>query len=368
MIPLFDLSSQYKQLKNEIDKTIKETLFSGSYILGKKVREFENKFAHYLGTKFCVGVASGTDALKISIKALGLNESDEVIVPANVYPTAFGVLESRVRIKLVDVDKSNYNLDPNKLRKIITKRTKAVVFVHLYGNPTGVESVIKTCRENNLAIIEDCAQSHGAKIQNKMVGTFGDVSSFSFYPTKPLGAFGDGGLISTDNQKTYEKVLQLRMYGEEKRYSSQGFGYNSRLDELQAAILLIKLRYLNHWNQERNKIAAIYINGLKKVKQIKIKTIPKNTYSVYHLFVVEVENRQNLIQFLQSEKIMSGIHYPKPIHMVKTFNYLGYKEGNFPISESLSSSILTLPCFPGLQESRVNFICKKINEFYEKKA
>ena len=368
MIPLFNLSIQYKKIKKRIDVKLENSLSSGIYILGDEVRNFEKEFARYLGIKYAVGVACGTDALKISLKALGLNSKDEVILPANVYPTAFGVAESGVKIKLVDIDKNTYNLNQSLLEKVITKKTKAIVVVHLYGQPCQMDKVFQIAKKCKLLIIEDCAQAHGAEYKGKKVGTIGDIGCFSFYPTKPLGAFGDGGMIVTNNLEIYEKILMLRMYGEQKRYDSQILGYNSRLDELQAAILRVKLKYLDKWNQERIDKALIYRKNLLLIPEIKLPQDIEAVKNVYHLFVIRVQKRNSLQKFLKKKGILTGIHYPIPIHLVKSFRYLGYKKGDFLNSEKLSLEILSLPLYSGIKNEEILMVVKEIKKFYEKEA
>ncbi|MCM8786990.1 MAG: DegT/DnrJ/EryC1/StrS family aminotransferase [Candidatus Omnitrophica bacterium] len=368
MIPLFDLTGQYKIIEKEIVSVIKKVLNKGQYILGDEVKNFEKEFAKYLNIKYSVGLASGTDALKIALKSLGLSPEDEVILPANVYPTAFGVREAGVKIKLVDVNLDTYNLDLNLLEKTITEKTKAVIIVHLYGQPADLDSILSIAKKYNLFVIEDCAQAHGAEYKGKKVGTFGDVGCFSFYPTKPLGAYGDGGMIVTNNKRIFEKTLALRMYGEKKRYQSVTFGYNSRIDEIQAAILRIKLKYLNRWNKERRKKAILYKKELKKIREIKVPLEIKHSEGVYHLFVIRAKKRNDLKRYLEKKGIITGIHYPLPIHLVESFRYLGYKNGDFPVSEKLSAEVLSLPLYAEINSEKIKYVTEEIKSFYEEKT
>lgn len=366
MIYLFNLSLQYQEVKKEINHKIKQVLTKGSYILGEEVRNFEKEFAKYLGVKYAVGVASGTDALKIAIKTLDLKFDDEVILPVNVYPTAFGVVEAGVKIKLADIDPETYNIDPTSLERVITKKTKAIIPVHLYGQPCQMAKILKIAKKYKLFVIEDCAQAHGAEYKGKKVGTLGDVSCFSFYPTKPLGAYGDGGMIITNNKKIYERAILLRMYGEKKRYQSEILGYNSRLDEVQAAVLRIKLKYLDKWNKKRQEKVAFYKKKLKTINQIELPGEIKGTKGIYHLFVVKAEKRDNLKNFLEKNEIITSIHYPIPIHLTKSFSFLGYKNGDFPVAEKVSQEVLSLPLYAEIRKQEILEVVEKIKNFYEK--
>jgi dTDP-4-amino-4,6-dideoxygalactose transaminase len=365
VIPLFNLSTHYKRIRKEIDRTTRQVLESGQYILGKEVESFEKEFAKYLRVKYAVGVASGTDALKIAIEALGLKAGDEVIVPANVYPTAFGVVESGVLIRLIDIDPQTYNIDVSKIEKGISKKTKAIVLVHLFGQVADMGPVLKIAKQHKLLIIEDCAQAHGAQWNGEKVGAIGDVGCFSFYPTKPLGAYGDGGMVVTNNFEIYKKILFLRMYGESRRYQSQILGHNSRLDELQAAILRVKLKYLDRWNCARKLEAKRYIRCLSKIKEIKLPE--KKIDHVYHLFVIQAAFRDELKTYLEKQGIISGVHYPLPIHLVKSFSFLGYKKGDFPVAEKFCQQALSLPIYPDMTTKDVSKIFKGIKNFYAKK-
>lgn len=366
MIPLFDLSRQYKSVKDELDRTVKKVLISGQYILGNEVKSFEEEFAKYLRVKYAIGVASGTDALKIAIKSLGLTKDNEVILPANVYPTAFGVAESGVKIKLVDVDLETYNIDPSKIESAISERTRAIIPVHLYGQICDMEKINTIAKKYKLFVIEDCAQAHGGEFRGKKLGTLGDVGCFSFYPTKPLGCYGDGGMIVTNNFSIYQKAKLLRMYGETERYRSEILGYNSRLDEIQAAILRVKLKYLDRWNSERKKMARLYKKNLAGIKGI---VLPQEKFDhVFHLFVIKTLFREKLKEWLMDSGIITGVHYPTPIHLVRSSSYLGYKKGDFPIAEKLSQEILSLPLYIGIKSKEVFKVVNKIKEFYEKKT
>jgi|DewCreStandDraft_4_1066084.scaffolds.fasta_scaffold01565_18 dTDP-4-amino-4,6-dideoxygalactose transaminase len=399
MIPLFTLERQNKILEKELDKAVKEVMRRGIFILGSKVTEFEEMFSRYIGTKYAVGVASGTDALTLSLFALGVGENDEVIIPANSYPTAFAVAAAGALPKLVDIDPFTYTIDPEKIVLAITKKTKAIIPVHLYGQPANMKKIMEIGKKYKLFIIEDCAQAHGAALSAgtsmlskgveisfksksdkslglpayrqgrlkekkiwKKVGSLGDVGCFSFYPTKNLGCFGDGGMVVTNNPEIAKRVRLFRMYGERERYNSVLLGKNSRLDELQAAILLVKLKHLDEWNEKRRGIAGKYLSrlgelGLPARQRVYVK-------HVYHLFVIRTGKREELKDYLLKKGIQTAVHYPLPIHLVSSFSFLGYKKGDFPESEKASREILSLPMFPELTFEEVEKVAEEIKNFY----
>lgn len=355
-IKFVNLVGEYKLIKKEINTSIRKVLDNGIYILGPEVEKFENKFSKYIGTKFAVGLASGTDALTLAIKSLGLKKDQSILMPANVYPTVFGVALSGVNIKLSDVNYDSSNIDIENVKKNYTKDVKAILVVHLYGNPVDLAPIIKFCKEKKLYLIEDCAQAAGSLYKGKKVGLFGDVSCFSFYPTKNLGTYGDGGAVLTNNKDIYERVKSLRMYGERGRYNSVELGQNSRLDEIHAAILNVKLKYLDKWNLKRHKIAKLYDSLISAYVSPVVEN--KSGQSNYHLYVVRTENRDELMNKLKAKNIPSVIHYPLPIHKVKSFSYLGYKEGDFPITEKLCNTILSLPIYPEIEKDDIVKISK----------
>ena len=377
MIPVFDTTRQIKKYRRQFIKTIDEVMSKGNFILGSKVAQFEKEFAAYTGVKFAVGVASGTDALMLSMQALGINNpGEEVIMPANSYPTAFAVVSTGARPRLVDIDGS-FNIDPLKIEKAITSKTRAIMAVHLFGQPADLEKIMQTANKYNLPLIEDCAQAHGAVYKNptlpsglrgasKKVGSIGKIGCYSFYPTKNLGAFGDGGMIVTNDEELFKKIKLLRMYGEEERYKSVLQGRISRLDEIQAAILSVKLQYLDKWNERRREIAGKYRSHLEN-SPCRLPPALPFTKHVYHLFVIRTKKRDLLKNYLEKKGIATGIHYPVPIHLVPSFKSLGYKEGDFPESEKAAKEILSLPMFPELKDSEIVKVAQEINSFLEKK-
>ena len=377
MIPVFDTTRQIKKYRRQFIKTIDEVMSKGNFILGSKVAQFEKEFAAYTGVKFAVGVASGTDALMLSMQALGINNpGEEVIMPANSYPTAFAVVSTGARPRLVDIDGS-FNIDPLKIEKAITSKTRAIMAVHLFGQPADLEKIMQTANKYNLPLIEDCAQAHGAVYKNptlpsglrgasKKVGSIGKIGCYSFYPTKNLGAFGDGGMIVTNDEELFKKIKLLRMYGEKERYKSILQGRISRLDEIQAAILSFKLQYLDKWNERRREIAGKYRSHLEN-SPCRLPPALPFTKHVYHLFVIRTKKRDSLKNYLEKKGIATGIHYPQPIHLVPSFKSLGYKEGDFPESEKAAKEILSLPMFPELKDSEIVKVAQEINSFLEKK-
>ena len=392
-IPFQDLTRQYKKLKPYLDDAIGNVMKGGTFLFGKHGRDFEQRFSAYIGTRHGVGVGSGTDALALGLRAIGIQSGDEVIVPANAYPTAFGVALSGARIRLIDCGKDG-NLHVEQLQRVVNRKTKAIVAVHLYGNPVDLLNMNRfmLSRKQKLLLVEDCAQAHGAEIymshvtcsmlhegaRNSLkdetwckVGSIGDIGCFSFYPTKNLGAYGDGGMITTNDNAIALRLRSLRMYGETKRYESQEIAGVSRLDELQAAILLVKLSYLDLWNTRRQEIALCYQKELTDVGDITFLTPDmrnKNVRSVYHMFVIRTQHRNQLKAYLSTNGIETKIDYPVPIHMTKAFSSLGYSKRDFPVAEEMSGEILSLPIFPELANIEVEYIIEKIREFYRLKS
>ncbi len=354
-IPLFNIKKNYTNQKSAIDRAIKGVLKDCNFILGKNVELFEKEFANYLGVKYAVGVGSGTDALILSLRALNLKTSDEVIIPANSYPTAFAVAAVATP-RLVDINPGTLNMDPRGLEKAITKRTKAIIPIHLYGLAAELEPIISIAKKHQIFIIEDASQAHGAKYKGRKAGSIGNLGCFSFYPTKNLGAIGDGGVVVTNSPRLAKDVRALRMYGEKKRYQSFRLGIVSRLDELQAAVLREKLKKLDFYNKKRRRIADYYFTYLKNSPFI---LPPKGLDSshVYHLFTIQTENRDKIHNYLTTKGVYTGNGYPPPTHFIKSFSFLGYHKGDFPNAESVSGKIITLPCYPELEKKEVKAIC-----------
>lgn len=363
-IPFFPAALEYKNIRSSLHEALDEVGNSGKLVLGTKVCEFEQSLANFVQRKYSVSCGSGTDAITLALKSLNIGVGDEVIVPANSYPTVFGVALSGACPKLVDVEQETGHIQPLELEKTISKKTKAAVVVHLYGMSANLTQLKKICKRNNIFLIEDCAQSFGTTYKEKPVGSFGDLAIFSFYPTKNLGAYGDGGAVVTDNYNWQNKLRMLRMYGEKGRYDSQFLGQNSRLDELQAAFLLVKMKHLQEWTNTRRLLAKIYNQELSSISEIKlIPNIPERKH-VYHIFTIRTRKRDLLRMWLNQANIETGIHYPKPIHHTKAFSSLGVR-GDFPIAENWSNEELSLPLHPFLTERQVYYVCNKVKEFFK---
>ena len=362
-INFVDLNKQYSLIKPEIDDAIQRVIKKSSFIGGEEVSAFEEEFAQYCDAHYCAGVNSGTDALKFICMALGIKEGDEVILPVNTFiATALGVSSMGAKPVFVDCEDGTYNIDVKKIEEKITSRTKAIIAVHLYGQPAEMDSIISIAQKHKLYVIEDACQAHGAFYKDRRVGTFGIASAFSFYPGKNLGAYGDGGAVITNDADMTEKIKKLREYGQEKKYVHTERGTNSRLDGLQAAILRVKLRHLDGWNEKRRNVAACYYDNLKDL-QIKLPVTMADRNHVYHLFVIETDNRDELLQYMSQKEIFCGIHYPIPLHLQGAYRELGYKEGDFPVSERSASRILSLPVYPELKKEEIRYIKNTINEF-----
>lgn len=365
-IPLVDLKRQHQALKKEILQTLEKALENSQFILGKEVEKFEDEFAKFCGCKYAIGVNSGTDALTLSLKALNIKEGDEVItVPNTFVATVDAITRNGAKPVFVDVDERSFLLDISQLEKAITPKTKAIIPVHLYGQPCNMDEILEIAEKYNLYVIEDACQAHGAEYKGKRVGGFSILSCFSFYPAKNLGALGDGGIIVTNNEELVEKLKMLRNYGQKEKYFHEFTGFNSRLDEIQAAILRIKLKYLEKWIEQRRKNAKLYNEELEGTEKILTPIELPERKHVYHLYVIRVLDRKRdmLREFLVNNKIYPGIHYPIPIHLTNAYRYLGYEKGSFPVTEKLSNEILSLPMFPELREEEIVYICEKIKEF-----
>lgn len=362
-VSFLDLKRQYNTIKGEIDQAVAGVLNSGWFILGPKVEEFEKVFASYIGVRHAIGVASGTEALQIALMALEIDQGHEVILPANSYPSVFAITATGAIPKLVDINLDTFNIDPNLIKAAISPKTKAIIPVHLYGQPAAIPEIVEIAKKHNLFVIEDCAQAHGAKFDGQKVGAFGDIGCFSFYPTKNLGAYGDGGMITTNSDELAEKIKMLRMYGEKARYQSVVPGINSRLDELQAAILLVKLRRLDSWNRQRREQAALYKELLKNTDLV-LPIESDGAFHVFHLFVVRSKQRDALQKFLAKNGVSTAIHYPTPIHLVPSFANLGYQKGDFPVAERASKEILSLPLYPELTWEEIEKVAETIKKFF----
>lgn len=356
------LDRAYYQYQEELEKKAVQVLRSGWYVLGEEVASFEKEFASFIGSKYCVGVANGTDALCLAFKILGIGKGDEVIVPGNTYiASVMGITTNNATPIFVEPD-SFFNIDTGKIEEKITDKTKAILVVHLYGQASKMDDILTICDKHNLLLIEDCAQSHGATFDGKNTGTFGDIACFSFYPSKNLGAFGDAGAIVTNSENIALDFKLYRNYGSEKRYYNKVIGTNSRLDELQAALLRIKLKYLKDINLERMKIADVYSKKINN-SSIFLPIVRDRSTSVWHQYVIRCETRDKLINYLIESDISTIIHYPIPPHLSEAYKYLGYSKGALPITEKYADTILSLPIYNGMTEDEVNYVIDIINKY-----
>lgn len=361
-IDLAILGRQFELHQAEYEQAALKALRSGWYILGREVAALEEEFANYLGAKFCIGVNSGLDALTLSVRALKIGAGDEVIVPANTYiATVLAITANGATPIFVEPDEF-YNLDAAKIESAVTEKTKAIMVVHLYGQAARMDKICAVAEKYNLKLIEDCAQSHGAKFNGKVTGTFGNAGCFSFYPTKNLGAFGDGGAVVTDDAELAKTLKMLRNYGSEIKYHNKLEGVNSRLDEIQAALIRVKLSHLDELNIERQKIAEKYLNGIKNSRLI-LPSICAGADHVYHQFVVRTEKRDEFKNYLEDNGIKTVIHYPIPPHLAECYSRLGYKRGDFPITEKFADEVLSLPMFNGMTDEEINFVIEVCNGY-----
>lgn len=368
MIPFVDLKLQYQLQREAFDNKIKEVCKEGQFILGPELTSFEERFAEYIGVRKAIGLASGTDALNLARKSLGIGPGDEVLIPANTFiASALSIYEVGAVIVPVDVDQETYLMDMADAEKRVTKRCKAIMPVHLYGQAMDMDKIAAFAEKNNLAIIEDACQAHGAKWKGRRVGSFGSVGCFSFFPSKNLGAFGDGGLASTNDLELDEKIRLLRNYGSREKYVHEIVGTNSRLDSLQAAILNLKLPGLDENNRKRFNAASRYAELLADIDKVKSPFFDRKEIErhVFHLFVIQCERRDELLHYLSDKGIQCAIHYPVPIHLHKAFQGLGLKKGEYPVSEALADKILSLPIFPEITAEQIEYVVEKIKAFYK---
>jgi len=352
MKPFIDLKAQYSNIKDEVLRCINDILESSHYILGENVKKFEDDIKSYLGVSEAIGVASGTDALHLALKALDITHGDEVITtPFTFFATVEAILYVGAKPVFVDIDENTYNIDPDKIEEKITPRTKAIIPVHIFGCPSDMIKINEIAQKYGLKIIEDAAQAFGAKIGDKKIGTFGDIACFSFYPSKNLGCFGDGGMVVTNNPEIADKIRILRNHGSPGRYVHETVGLNSRLDEIQAGVLRIKLKHIDEYNSLRRKKANIYTKFLSD-KVITPKEV-ENTYHVYHLYSIRSESRDKIKEILAKQGFPSVVYYPIPMHLQKAIANLGFKKGDFPIAEKVSREILALPIYPEIPDEEV---------------
>ena len=366
-VPFLDLKAPYLELKEELDAAYQRVMNSGWYILGREVEAFEQEFATYCETKYCLGVGNGLESLHLILRAMEIGAGDEVIVPANTYiATWLAVSHVGATPVPVEPDINTYNIDTNKIEAAINSKTKAIMAVHLYGQPADMDSINEIASRHNLRVIEDAAQAHGARYKNRRVGSLGDAAGFSFYPGKNLGAFGDGGAITTNNQQLADNIRLLRNYGSRIKYQNEIKGFNSRLDELQAAFLRVKLAKLDEWNKRRRQIATFYLKALTETTDLKLPYVPEWAKPVWHLFVVSHPQRDRLKNHLDLVRIGNLIHYPIPPHLSDAYNQTtekSWQSGSYPVTEKIAGEILSLPIYPHLSQAesqRVTEVLLKI--------
>jgi dTDP-4-amino-4,6-dideoxygalactose transaminase len=367
-IPFVDLKAQYNSIADEINDAIANVLQRGDFILGQDVRLFEEEFAAWCGVKHAVGVDSGLSALELALRAYDIGPGDEVITAANTFiATALGISATGARPVLVDHDPKAYTIDPNRVEDAITERTRAIMPVHLYGQPADMDPIMDIAERHNLIVIEDAAQAHGSRYKGRRAGSLGHAAGFSFYPGKNLGAYGDGGIIVTNDPKVADSLQMLRNYGQRVKYHHETVGYNHRLDTIQAAILRVKLKYMDQWNAARRDHADQYTE-LLSVNSVVTPTVADYAEPIWHLYVIRVAYRDELLKYLADHNIYAGMHYPVPIHLQKAYADLGYKPGDFPISEKYAEQILSLPMYPELTPDMIEYVTALVKEFLSDKG
>lgn len=362
-IPIIDLVRQHKPIQNELEIAFKRVLESGQFILGPELEQFERNASEFLRSKYAVGVGNGTDAITLALKAIDLQSGDEVITtPFTFFATAETIAMIGAKPVFVDVEDSTLNIDVNKIEGKITPKTRVILPVHIFGQGAKMEGILDIARRHSLRVIEDTAQGFGAKRNGKFLGTFGDLGTFSFFPTKNLSCLGDGGLITTQDELLFDRVRKLRVHGSPRKYYHEFLGYNSRLDTLQAAFLSVKLNYIEAWNQRRREIAEIYDRELKEF--VRVPEVDAGNEHIYHQYTIRTDRRDELNEFLNKKGIMTQVHYPIPLHLQPALAYLGYKKGDFPVAERAAKEVLSLPIFPELTELEIEYIVSSVKEFF----
>jgi dTDP-4-amino-4,6-dideoxygalactose transaminase len=371
-IPFVDLKAQYRSIKNEMDSAIHDIIVNTAFIQGNAVKLFESSFAEAISVKHCIAVANGTDALIISLKSLGISKDDEVIVPANSFiASSEAVTAAGAKVVFVDNDPKTYNIDFTKIENAITTKTKAIIAVHLYGQTADMDEIMAIAKNHDLYVIEDSAQAHLAEYRSvaydwKKAGTFGDIATFSFYPGKNLGAYGDAGAIVTNNADLAKKARMYANHGRISKYDHEFEGLNSRMDGIQGAVLGVKLKYLPEWTNLRRKVANYYSEKLKDIEDIDIPYVDENKFKpVWHLFVLRTEKRNELLGFLKDKGISAGIHYPIALPNLQAYKYLNYSESDFPVASSYQDKLLSIPVFPEITREQQDFVIKNIKEFFK---
>lgn len=362
-IPLIDLKAQYLNIKDEIDSAIQEILDNTSFILGKKVEDFEAKFANLCNVKRCIGVNNGTSALRLALLALGIKANDEIITtPFTFIATAEAISHTGAKPVFADIDEKTYCIDTERIEEKITKKTKAIMPVHLFGQPADMDPIMEIAEKHGIKVIEDAAQAHNALYKNKKAGSIGDASCFSFYPGKNLGAYGEAGAVCTNNEEVAKKLVLLRQHGELKRYYHDLIGDNCRMEAIQGAVLGVKIKYIDEWTEKRRKNAQIY-NELLENLDIVLPYEAEYARHVYHIYAIRVKNRNKLRESLGKNGVSTGIHYPIPLHLQQAYSFMGLGEGSFTVSEKVAEEILSLPMYPELSKEQMEYIADNIQKF-----
>lgn len=366
-IPFLNFDPMHRLIRSEIMQSFQEVYDANWFVMGNKLEAFEKEYSAFNNTKYSIGVSNGLDALHLALKSLNITRGDEVIVPSNTYiATALAISFVGATPIFVEPDTVTYNINPSKIEDAITSKTKVIMPVHLYGQACEMEAIMTIAKKYNLFVVEDNAQAHGATFNGKITGSFGIVNGTSFYPGKNLGALGDAGAVTTNDEKIANKITMLRNYGSEKKYYNEEIGYNMRLDEVQAGFLSVKLKYINEWTIQRKEIAKQYNESLKNIGDLILPTVHTNATHVYHLYVIKSNSRDSLKNYLSEKEIGALIHYPIPPHLQKAYSNLGYKKNDFPIAENLANTMLSLPIWPGMTNDEVSYVCENISNYFKR--
>lgn len=366
-VPFLDLKANYLSIKEEIHEAINNVLERTAFASGPFVEEFENNFANFVDSKYCVAVNSGTSALHLAMIAMGISKGDEVILPAHTFvSTAWAVSYVGAKPVFCDIDSKTYTIDPDKIEALITEKTKAIIPVHLYGQAADINPIKEIAAKYNLKVIEDAAQAQGTKYFNQVAGSLADIACFSFYPGKNLGAFGEGGAIATNDEVIAQRLRQLRDHGQPKKYYHNEIGYNYRMDGIQGAVLNVKFNHLNKWNDSRRRIAQKYTENFANLNGVTPPFEPEYSHHIYHLYELKLTSktkRDELMEFLKEREIFAGLHYPIPLHLQPAYSHLGYQEGDFPETEIAANQLISLPIFPEMTEEQSDFVITSVKEF-----
>ncbi len=366
-VPFVDLKTQYLGIKDEVLKEINDVLDNTTYICGKKAKKFEEDFAKIHNVKHSIGLSTGTDALHVAMHALGIKQGDEVIVPVNTYiATAEGVSLCYAKPVFVDNDEKTYNIDVTKIEEAITPNTKAIIPVHLYGQPAEMDAIMDIAKKHDLHVVEDCSQAHLATYKGKKIGSIGVIGTFSFYPGKNLGAYGEGGAVTTNDPALYGFMYKFRQHGSIEKYIHEIEGHNYRLEEIQAGVLNVKMKYIEKWTDNRRKAAMLYTETFNSlgISEVVTPYHPDHVDPVYHLFIIRVQNREKLMDHLNKNGVQNGLHYPLPLHMQKAYSHLNYKPDDFPVAKKYANEILSIPMYPEITEEMIHYVCSTIKKFY----